>query len=66
MKYKGDQKIIIGDINEYILSHNIRRFMVNLGLIKLQPIKMEEKGQGKKDQTRRSRQSMVFGPHKAL
>ena len=34
----------MGDINEYILSHNIRRFMVNLGLTEM--ITNKHGGQG--------------------
>ena len=34
----------MGDINEYILSHNIRRFMVNLGLT--ETITKKHGGQG--------------------
>ena len=35
MKDKGDQIILMGDIKEYISSHNIIGFMANLGLTEI-------------------------------
>ena len=34
-KEKGDQITLMGDINKYTLSHNIRIFMANLGLTEM-------------------------------
>ena len=56
----------MGDIKEYILSHNIRRFMANLGLTEMITNKHGGQGPGKKEQTIRDRQLTVSVTHKAL
>ena len=47
-KEKRYQIIVMGEINEYILSHNIRRFMANLGLTKMITNKYGGQGPGTK------------------
>ena len=60
-----DEIIILGDINEYILSKKMRNFATKLGLRDLITYRHGSMGPGIKRANKKNRQYMGYGDHRA-